>query len=31
MTILEKIRHNVQKNGNKPAYSVENGGGGGRA
>lgn len=28
MTILEKIRHNVQKNGNKPAYSVENGGGG---
>ena len=28
MTILEKIKQNALKNGNKPAYSVENGGGG---
>lgn len=27
MTILEKIKQNALKIGNKPAYSVENGGG----
>ena len=28
MTILEKIKHNAQNNGDKPVYSAENGGGG---
>ena len=28
MTILEKIKHNAQNNGDKPVYSVEYGGGG---
>ena len=28
MTILKKIKQNAKKNGYKPAYSVEYGGGG---